>query len=132
MKNLKNGCHFVNIDHREKFQITDPPKFGSLVFQVSTEMEYHWKTGDANFLFSEFSISSFFPITHPRFHFNIYAWLQLKHLCMDIYASLVYPTSHLCVVLHFLIFKNISLIGNEENSKWDIFSSFSSGSNDFW
>ena len=28
----------------------------------------------------------------------------LKHLCVDIYASLVYPTSHLCVVLHFLIF----------------------------
>ena len=26
MKKLKNGCHFVNIDHREKFQITDPPK----------------------------------------------------------------------------------------------------------
>ena len=26
MKKLKNGCHFVNIDHTEKFQITDPPK----------------------------------------------------------------------------------------------------------
>ena len=25
-KKLKNGCHFVNIDHTEKFQITDPPK----------------------------------------------------------------------------------------------------------
>ena len=68
------------------------------------ETEYHRKTGDANFLFSEFSIGSFFPITLPRFHFNIYVWLHLKHLCVDIYASLVYPTSHLCVVLHFLIF----------------------------
>ena len=26
MKKLKNGCHFINIDCREKFQITDPPK----------------------------------------------------------------------------------------------------------
>ena len=58
-------------------------------------------TGDANFLFSEFSIGSFSPITHPRLHFNIYAWLHLKHLCVDIYA---WFTSHLCVVLHFLIF----------------------------
>ena len=71
------------------------------------ETEYHQKTGDANCLFSEFSIGSFFPITHPRFDFNFYAWLHLKHLCMDIYASLVYPTSHLCVVLHFLIFNPI-------------------------
>ena len=29
MKKLKNDCHFVNINHMEKFQITDPPKFGS-------------------------------------------------------------------------------------------------------
>ena len=28
----KNGCHFINIDHMEKFQITDFPKFGSPVF----------------------------------------------------------------------------------------------------
>ena len=26
MDKLKNGCHFINIDHMEKFQITDPPK----------------------------------------------------------------------------------------------------------
>ena len=47
MKKLKNGCHFVNIDHIEKFQITDPPKFGSLIFQVLMDMEYYcqplWK-----------------------------------------------------------------------------------------
>ena len=68
--------------------------------RVSMEMEKYQKTGDgdAYFLFSEISISSFFPITHLRFPFNIYAWLHLKHLC------LVYPTSYLCVVLHFLIF----------------------------
>ena len=40
------------------------------------EMEYHQKTGDgdAYFLFPEFSIGSFFPITHPRFPF--------QHLCV--------------------------------------------------
>ena len=58
-------------------------------------------TGDANFLFSEFSIGLFSPFTHPRLHFHIYVWLHLKHLCVDIYA---WFTSHLCVVLHFLIF----------------------------
>ena len=26
MKKFENGCHFINIDHTEKFQITDPPK----------------------------------------------------------------------------------------------------------
>ena len=98
MKKLKNGCHFFNINRMENFQITDPPQ--SLGLQFSS----HQKTGDANFLFFEFSIGLFFLITHPRFHFNIYAWLHLKHLCMDIYASLHYPFSHLCVLLHFLIF----------------------------
>ena len=99
------------IYHMEKFQIIwkngisnywfprkiSPPKFGSPVF-FSSE---NWR---CKFSFFEFSIGLFFLITHPRFHFNIYAWLHLKHLCMDIYASLVYPLSHLCVVLHFLIF----------------------------
>ena len=144
MKKLKNDYHFVNIDHMEKFQITDPPqslglqfsecqwkwnitvghyekfkkwlpfkyqppsKFGSPVFRVSMETECHRKTGDANFLFCEFSIGSFFPITHPRLHFNIYVWLHLKHLCMDIYA---WFTSHLCVVLHYLIFCTIGSSG---------------------
>ena len=40
MKQLKNGCHFVNIDRAEKFQITDPPKFGSPVFETGA---YHAK-----------------------------------------------------------------------------------------
>ena len=40
MKKLKNGHCIINIDCTENFQITDPPKFGSLVFQVSTETEY--------------------------------------------------------------------------------------------
>ena len=32
MKKLINGCHFVNIDHMEKFQITDPPQSLGLQF----------------------------------------------------------------------------------------------------
>ena len=40
MKKLKSGCHFNNINHTEKFQITDPPKFGSLIFRVLMEIEY--------------------------------------------------------------------------------------------
>ena len=43
MKKLKNGCHFININHMEKFQTTDPPKFGSPVFRVSTETEYQYR-----------------------------------------------------------------------------------------
>ena len=40
---IKNGHHLVNIDCTEKFQMTNPPKFGSLVFRVLMEMEYqHW------------------------------------------------------------------------------------------
>ena len=74
MEKLKNGCHFINIDHTEIFQITDPPKV--------------WVSG--------------FPSVNRN---GISAWLHLKHLCLDIYASVVYPTSHLCVVLHFLIFE---------------------------
>ena len=129
---LKNGCHFVNIDRTEKFQITDPPKFGSLVFRVSTETEYHcqplWKNwkmaaillilivqknfisffnffimadGDIpstlgkletqifrRFSFPNFSISSVFPVTLLKFHFNIYAWVCLKHFCMVTFLHL--------------------------------------------
>ena len=83
---------------RKNFKLPTHPKSLGLWFSS------YQKTRDANFLFSEYFIGSFFCITHLRFHFNIYAWLHLKHLCMDIYASLVYPSSHLCVVLHFLIF----------------------------
>ena len=130
MKTLKNGSHFVNMNCTEKFQITNPPKVwvssfpsvngnrisasaivkklknGSHFINMNCTNECQWKWNIIRklememhiFFFSEFSIGSFFPITHPRFHFNIYAWLHLKHLCV------VYPTSHLCVVLHFLIF----------------------------
>ena len=32
MEKLKNGCHFINIDHTKKFQITDPPQILGLRF----------------------------------------------------------------------------------------------------
>ena len=41
MEKLKKGCHFVNINCTTYIQITDSTKFGSPVFQVLTEMEYH-------------------------------------------------------------------------------------------
>ena len=72
MKKLKNGCHFFNIDCTEKFRITNPPKV--------------WISG-ANFLFSEFFIGSFFPLTHPMVPF--------QHLCM---ATLkIFMRGHLCI-----------------------------------
>ena len=40
IKKIKSGHHFIYIDCTEKFQITNSPKFGSSVFQVSMEMEY--------------------------------------------------------------------------------------------
>ena len=40
MKKSKNGHHFINTDLTQYFQFTNPQKFGSLVLQVSMEMEY--------------------------------------------------------------------------------------------
>ena len=48
------------------------------------------------FSFLNFSIDSVFPVTHLRFHFNIYAWLCIKHSCMDIYAWWPFCTSKKC------------------------------------
>ena len=121
---------FINIDCMEKFQITNPPKVwvsgflgvdgngisasaimkklknGSHFININCTTEYQWKWNIIRklememhiFFFLNFPTVHFSPITYPRFHFNIYACLHLKHLCV------VYPTSHLCVVLHFLIF----------------------------
>ena len=40
MKKLKNGCHFINIDHTEIFQMTNPSKVWVSGFQVSMKTEY--------------------------------------------------------------------------------------------
>ena len=63
MKKLKNGCHFVNIDCTLKFQITN-----SKFFNFSP-----------NFYLVRFS-------SDIRFGSDIYEWLWLKHLCVDIHA----------------------------------------------
>ena len=111
-KNWKMAAILLISIVQKNFKLPTTPKFGSLVFQVLTETEYQHQPLWKNWKMAAISLISivwknfwfsFFPITHPRFHFNIYARLHLKHLCVDIYASLVYPTSHLCVVLYFLI-----------------------------
>ena len=52
---------------------------------------WHWysintrKMRDMNFpsvQFSKFSVGSVFPITYPKFCFNINVWLCFKHFCM--------------------------------------------------
>ena len=40
------------------------------------------------FSFLNFSIGSVFPITHPRFRFNIDAWLHLEHFCVVTFLHL--------------------------------------------
>ena len=88
---LKNGYHFFKY-HTEKFPITDPPQKNGCHFlcRHKWNISRYW---DANFHFSEFSIGSFSPFTHPRLHFNIYASLHVTFI--------------VCLV-HFLHFKLMS------------------------
>ena len=69
MKKLKNGCHFFNINHMEKFPITDPPK--SLGLQFS---ECRWNGISASAImkklkngchFFNIDCTEKFPITDP-------------------------------------------------------------------
>ena len=46
LKKLKNGCHFINIDPTEKFQITDPTK--SLGLQFS-ECQQKWNVSAGHY-----------------------------------------------------------------------------------
>ena len=69
MKKLENGCHFTETHHTE---INDPPplKFGSLLFQVSTEfMKFFflaimkkWKNGCISWKI----MAQTFPINNPH------------------------------------------------------------------
>ena len=66
----------ISISHYEKIEKWPP-------FHISRKLEisiFCWLN------FPIFPLVQFSPITHPRFHFYIYAWLRLKHLCMDIYV----------------------------------------------
>ena len=40
------------------------------------------------FSFPNFSSASVFPVTHPRFHFNMDAWLRLKQFCVVTFLHL--------------------------------------------
>ena len=92
MKKLKNGHHFVNIDHTENFKLLTPQKFGSLVFWVSTEMEYQCQP-----LWKNWKMASLLWISIIRKNFKLLApqslglWLSkcqcLKHLCMNFMHS---------------------------------------------
>ena len=99
-----NGQHWYSVSINT--QKTGDPNFGGVghlnffhtinikemaaIFQFFHN-GWHWyfintgKTGHVNFLwvqFSKFLVGSVFPITHPRFHSNITAWLHLKHFCV--------------------------------------------------
>ena len=81
MKNLKNGWYFININCTEKFQITNPPTFGSLVFQVSTEMEYqcqplwkNWKMAAISLISIIQKIANYWPPQSLGLWFSEYQW----------------------------------------------------------
>ena len=89
---LKNGRHFININHSEKFQITDPPKSLGLWF---SNCQQKW-----NICVGHYEKIEKWPPFHKYRSFG----------------SLVYPTSHLCVVLHFQIF--IAILLFDTNHLW--------------
>ena len=80
MKKLKNGCHFIYINHMENFQITDLSQSLGLWFS-----ECYWKQNISIGHYDK--IEKWLPFCKYRSYGNISN----------------YPTSHPCVVLHFLI-----------------------------
>ena len=100
-KNWKMAAISLILIVRKNFQLPTPQSlslhFSECWWKQNISVSHYEKLK----IFSEFPIGSFSPITHPRLHFNIYVWQHLKHLWVDIYA---WFTSHLCAVLHFLIF----------------------------
>ena len=94
MKKLKNGCHYINIDCMEKFQITNPPlKFGSLVFQVSMEMEYQHQTLWKNWKMAAISLiliirKNFKLPIHPKFGSPVF-WVltEMEYQCWPLWKN---------------------------------------------
>ena len=97
MKKLKNGSHFVNINRTEKFQITDPPKVWVSSFPgvdrngISASAVMKKLKNGSHFV--NIDHTEKFQITDP------------PKVWVSGFPGVdgVYPTSHLCVVLHFLI-----------------------------
>ena len=72
-------------------KLQTPSKFGSPVFQVSTEMKFfHW-----------FSFPHHPMLCLKHLWEDIYEWTYM-HGDLSVLLSPVYPRSHLCVVLHLL------------------------------
>ena len=133
IKKLQNGSHFVNINRTEKFQTTNlppphPPKFGSLVSWVSTEVKYQhqplWKNWKMALISLILIIRKNFKLLTPQsfgFQFskcqrkwnisvchyeNIEKWLSFQHSCMATLKTFMRGLpNESCVVLHFLIFQ---------------------------
>ena len=73
MKKLKDGHHFINIDHTEKFQITKLPKV--------------WVSGFSSVDRDGISVSAIMKILKNGRH-------VVNINCMEKFGSPVYPMSH--------------------------------------
>ena len=92
-KILKNGCHFVNMLIWKNFKLLSPPK----VCLWFSECQWKWNISIGH--------CDKCKITNP-----------------PKFDSLVYPMSHLCVVLHLLIFSIVmeSFIQIRVNRIWSL------------
>ena len=117
---VENGCHFINIDHMEKFQIINEMA-AIFNFFIMANPPKVWVSSFLSVDGNRISLLAIMKKLKNGCHFiniNIYVWLHLKHLWVDIYA---WFTSHLCVVLHFLIFKKLKPNEwNEQISRWKV------------
>ena len=94
MKTLKNYFHFVNMHHMEIFQIADPRKG-----LVSGFLSVNRNGISALAIMNKLKNGCHFVNMHCMEKFQIADPPK--------FGSLVYPMSHLCVVLYFLIFGEV-------------------------
>ena len=112
MKKLKNGWHFFNINRIKKFPITDPPKFGSLVFQVSKEMEYQCQPLWKNWKMAAISLISivwknFQLLTPPKFGSLVFQVLmEMEYQCRPLWKN----WKMAAISLISIIWKNFQLL----------------------
>ena len=96
MKKSKNGCHFINMLIQKNFKLLTP---------TQKKFSYGFLSVHGNGI-NGISVLAIMKKSKNGCHFiNIYIvrknfklWTRPK------FRSLVYPTNHLCVALHFLIF----------------------------
>ena len=101
MKKLKNGCHFFNINHTEKFPISDPPKVWVSGFlsvdgnriSVSAIM----KKLENGCHFFNINHTENFPITDlPPQSLGLWFPAAFQHLCMATLET--FMRGYLCMV----------------------------------